>query len=282
MMRDVSEVMKSRSWARTKNGKHPGMFRVCEKQTSLRGFGEAREAYLVPNTVVNCCRAAAQMVAMAAMAAQCATMAAASPSLLSSRVALAPSPLNFGRKGDGEVQCVDTRNGRGLAVVAMAKKGKKGGAGSVVQKERAPSSEGGAKESAYANETRKIILSVHKLKKVRIPPSILRISHFMKQGDVVNIFEFRIAFLPIHFFPDIVLLIQSSYLIPLLISSIQLAMYTLLKIYWRIAICVLIEEAFLAWMVYLRIFEFLRMLRSFEICRANTVGRITLQDFGLY
>lgn len=48
----------------------------------------------------------------------------------------------------------------------MAKKGKKSGGGSVVQKERTPSSEGGAKETAYANETRKIILSVHKLKKV--------------------------------------------------------------------------------------------------------------------
>jgi len=46
----------------------------------------------------------------------------------------------------------------------MAKKGKKGG---VVQKERAPSGgDGGEKESAYATETRKIILNVHKLTKV--------------------------------------------------------------------------------------------------------------------
>lgn len=68
-------------------------------------------------------------------------------------------------KGDGG----DGRSGGpppGLSVVGMAKKGKKGGSGSVAQKERAPSSEGGAKESAYATETRKIILSVHKLKKV--------------------------------------------------------------------------------------------------------------------
>lgn len=138
-------------------------------------------------------RAAAEMVAMVALAAaQCTTMAAASqpallqrhlsPSLLSSRVALSPSQLNLVKQAsgsDGELR-VDTRirgnatcsgSSRGLSVVAMAKKGKKGGAGgSVVQKERAPGSDGGAKESAYANETRKIILSVHKLKKVCARP----------------------------------------------------------------------------------------------------------------
>ena len=86
------------------------------------------------------------------------------PCLLSSRVAIAPSQfVRFGRKN--EVQ--QHQQKRCVRVVAMAKKGKKGG-GSVVQKERAPSNSegGGAKESAYANETRKIILSVHKLKKV--------------------------------------------------------------------------------------------------------------------
>ncbi|KAG0561837.1 hypothetical protein KC19_9G096300 [Ceratodon purpureus] len=98
------------------------------------------------------------------------------PALLSSRVALSPSLVSFGKKQLGKsddvvVEVVRSTSGDGggsrrLGVVAMAKKGKKGGGGSVVQKERAPSSEGGAKESAYANETRKIILSVHKLKKV--------------------------------------------------------------------------------------------------------------------
>lgn len=130
----------------------------------VRGFG-CGEAYL------NCHSAAAEMVAMAA---HCAVMAQpallqvqSSPSVLSSRVALAPSSVGFVKKGDGELRCVENGRRRGFSVVAMAKKGKKGGGGSVVQKERAPSSEGGAKESAYATETRKIILSVHKLKKVR-------------------------------------------------------------------------------------------------------------------
>lgn len=55
-------------------------------------------------------------------------------------------------------------------MVAMAKKGKKGGGGAVVQKERSSGGGGGGgggeKATAYANETRRIILSVHKLRKV--------------------------------------------------------------------------------------------------------------------
>lgn len=70
------------------------------------------------------------------------------------------SPVPASRRGD-------------VSVVAMAKKGSKkagggGGSGSsVVQKDRggAGSGEKGA-ASAYANETRKIILNVHKLRKV--------------------------------------------------------------------------------------------------------------------
>lgn len=59
-----------------------------------------------------------------------------------------------------------------MSVVAMAKKGSKkaggGGSGSsVVQKDRGGAGSGEkAAASAYANETRKIILSVHKLRKV--------------------------------------------------------------------------------------------------------------------
>jgi hypothetical protein len=112
------------------------------------------------------------MAAMAGAVSQPALLhVRSSPSLLSSRVALSPSSVSLVKKRDGG----DGRSGgppAGLSVVAMAKKGKKGGSGSVAQKERAPSSEGGAKESAYATETRKIILSVHKLKKVRAHPRI--------------------------------------------------------------------------------------------------------------